>query len=890
MKRMKRLIPSLLLTLALLLTMSTPVHAGEGAKTDVIDAAVVFADFHVNQPPANASEQQLNEAYKTDFLRSVMTGIKNSGLPISTVTSSGDAFSVCEDSGDKPKYFCETAPITDTIQSVFGNIPVNYVWSDHDRYSDKFNTRDQNGNIHPIVTTEDKKNIEGGKTSGFVYGLDGKSNYYIYNLSMADLSTDDRYSSGFNSDEAVTATIKAFETQAAKLDPSKPLFIMSHQPLFDRRNDNGHALEWCDAINSVAENMDVAFFFGHNHNHDEVGDYTYQKGSTMPVACNPHMVNGKPECDSTNVKLNFTHLCAGYLNPGSHTAKKNTRIDTAMVITIYPDRINYSTYNKDGIYKDGFRVDLDVYRQAVPHVRRIELADHRDHYIAASGALNDYTGYHVNLPSDGKARTANISLPRPRPNSTLILGVYQLSEDGKKLTKIAATPNEDNTTLSFTTSSSGIYFIGTDLNPGATAGTTFNAGSLPTNTGTVYQKADSFENGGKYLLIGELGRYGEPIAYVNNNGNEGTENVSVNYSQIYLNNPNAVWTATGDDQNGYKLSNNGRYIGGETGNTVKGSSSEAAYLFYNAADVRLHTNSSTIKYLYYSTSGTEQWKFIDSKYSETSSRQMWIYREVPVCSHHAFACATTQPTSDSVGWTKRTCAICGYSDTAGNFTAPGSSNPEATIKITAMKEITTGSITQESTSSSSSTTSSNKTPANPTPNAPVVYEEKTIYVPVDNFENSGKYLLIGEETIGGAPLAHLNNNGDEGAQKVTINTTPLVTDTTTYQNGYIELSNANAVWTASGDTKNGFILSNNGKYIGTKSDNAGDTIRSSSSNAAKVIYDASADRLKTVSGTTKYLYYTTYSGEYWKWATSANSSTSSRNMQIFKEVTVKVAK
>ena len=77
------------------------------------------------------------------------------------------------------------------------------------------------------------------------------------------------------------------------------------------------------------------------------------------------------------------------------------------------------------------------------------------------------------------------------PTSGVTLGVYELSDDGKTLTKIAATPNEDNTTLSFTTTSSGIYFIGTDLNPGATAGTTLNAGSLPTNTGTVYQKADS---------------------------------------------------------------------------------------------------------------------------------------------------------------------------------------------------------------------------------------------------------------------------------------------------------------------------------------------------------------------------------------------------------------
>lgn len=868
MKRMKRLIPSLLLTLALLLTMSTPVHAGEDAKSDVIDAAVVFADFHVNQPPANASTQQLNEAYKTDFLRSVMTGIKNSGLPFSTVTSAGDAFSVCEDNGDNPKYFCETAPITNTIKSVLGNVSVNYVWSDHDRYSDKFNTRDQYGNINPI---------DGAKTSGFVYGLDGKTNYYIFNLSMADLSTDDRYNSGFNSDESIANTIASFKEIAETLDPEKPLFIMGHQPLFDRRNDNGHALEWCNAINEVANYMDVSYFFGHNHNHDKEYDYVYTKGQTMSVTNNS-------KGDSTDVKINFTHLCAGYLNPGSHTTNSKTRTNTAMIITIYPDRINYSTYNKDGLYTDAFSVNLDVKRDAVTNVSELKLKANRPYYEAASSVLNDYIGYAVNLASN--AANATVTLPRPIPGSHLTLGVYKLSDDGKTLTKVNTTPTSVVPTISFTTSSNGIYFIGTDLNPNAAAGTTFNAGAIPTDNGIKYRLTDSFENGGKYLLVGELAlNGGAPIAYVNNNGNEGIEEVSIYCDDIYLDNPNAVWTATGDDHSGYTLSNNGKYIGGETGNTVKGSFGEAAYLSYNATDIRLHTASTTPMYLYYSTSGTEQWKFNKSKNSDTSNRRMWIFKEVPVCDKHTYASITTPPTANSEGWTRSTCIFCGNQVT-NVVLYRGWSIPQASIEVTTMKESTT----KESTRSSSSSESCNKAPANPTVNAPVVYEEKTIYVPVDNFENNGKYLLIGEETIGGAPLAHLNNNGDEGAQKVTINTNPLITDTTTYQNGYIELSNANAVWTASGDTTNGFVLSNNGKYIGTKSDNAGDTIRSSSSNAAKVIYDASADRLKTASGTTKYLYYTTYSGEYWKWATSANSSTSSRNMQIFKEVTVKVAK
>ena len=56
------------------------------------------------------------------------------------------------------------------------------------------------------------------------------------------------------------------------------------------------------------------------------------------------------------------------------------------------------------------------------------------------------------------------------------------------------------------------------MNPNAAAGTTFNAGAIQTDNGIKYRLTDSFENGGKYLLVGELAlNGGDPIAYVNNN-------------------------------------------------------------------------------------------------------------------------------------------------------------------------------------------------------------------------------------------------------------------------------------------------------------------------------------------------------------------------------------
>lgn len=41
-------------------------------------------------------------------------------------------------------------------------------------------------------------------------------------------------------------------------------FNASHQPLFDNRNANAFTELWFDAINEVAKEMNVAYFYGNN--------------------------------------------------------------------------------------------------------------------------------------------------------------------------------------------------------------------------------------------------------------------------------------------------------------------------------------------------------------------------------------------------------------------------------------------------------------------------------------------------------------------------------------------------------------------------------------------------------------------------------------------------
>lgn len=344
--------------------------AVDAESKEVVDAAIIFTDLHTN-----------NGNYKESVINDIFTVLKNTGLPFSSVTSGGDAFSVNEDgSKDNGPYNGYTETISTSIRNALGNanIPVNYVWSDHDRYAYQENDTD---------TTDDDKTLL-DKTSHVVYGAgeDGilgtkdDGNYYVYALSMGDLCSYDRYAAGFSSNRQAngfTATvdlaIENFKADADKMKKDKPLLIVSHQPLLDNRNDNAFAEQWFNAINEVADDMDVAFFFGHNHKYDTKDDYYYAKGSTLPVATKNGWssfevgVGYKPSCDlqpANKTSINFTHMCGGYLNPSTTGSVDNstTRQNTAVAVTIYKDSIQFKTYGT-GTNSDKYPLDVTIERK-----------------------------------------------------------------------------------------------------------------------------------------------------------------------------------------------------------------------------------------------------------------------------------------------------------------------------------------------------------------------------------------------------------------------------------------------------------------------------------------------------------------------------------------------
>lgn len=328
MKGMKKLIAYLLCMAMLVGVVPMSVAAEEPvlpmAEESAVDAALFFSDLHTTATD-----------YKPELIKSVMGGATASGLNFSSVTSVGDAFSSNEDA-----YAGDTSAITASIREGLGNpeIPVFYAWSDHDRGA---NIENYTGLLY-------------GDNREYAKNYDEDANYYIYVISMSDMTSSTRYgvASTFTKEKLDT-----FTTIVENLDHSKPLFIASHQPLHDRRNDNQHAAEWYDVIYDAAELMDVTFFWGHNHTAetsvDKDGFYVAKDGSEQLL------IEGK----SNPVIPNFTYLNAGYLDSSDGYASACKNVVTA--VAIYEDKINYTLYDADGEYdsKQEFVLNVDVHRE-----------------------------------------------------------------------------------------------------------------------------------------------------------------------------------------------------------------------------------------------------------------------------------------------------------------------------------------------------------------------------------------------------------------------------------------------------------------------------------------------------------------------------------------------
>ena len=581
-KKLTNRVLSMLLVLVMVFGM-VPVHAFAADNAKAVDATVIFTDLHTG-----------NGDYKESTVKGIMTAFKNSGLPISSVTSGGDAFS-----SNESTYTAYTDTITGYIRNALGsNVPVSYVWSDHDRGA-------QNNSSSKTALDKTSRLVYGAGDDG-VYGTADDGNYYVYALSMADLCTYDRYSTGFNytassnnrAKNGYTSTvpqaIENFLTDAAKLNKDRPLFIVSHQPLFDNRNDNGWAEDWCNAINEVGTEMDVAFFYGHNHKYDSGSDYYYAKGSTMPVATRKftdgnswnfnYQVGSGWQYDkdlaSVNKVLNFTHMCAGYLSPATESG--TTRKGTAMAITIYPDSIRYTTYNSSGIYNGSYAVDKTV-------TREFAVTEPEEPVVPSEPAQTEPT-----VPSEPEATEPTVPT---EPEATEPPVSDEL--DSEKVYVLVDAPVDG-----------GKYLI---------------VNQTLTN-GDLSKDWDTDDDGMAVIRNGEGISYGYAVpkagTITDANGNVYTKGY-IDYTD-----ENAVWTVHASGK-AWIIENDGYYLNKGSDNGVSATKNSMTWNYTaNGDDSRLYNGSDYLYFTYYG-GDRNSWRWRTGTESGTSStRDIFFYQEV----------------------------------------------------------------------------------------------------------------------------------------------------------------------------------------------------------------------------------------------------------------------
>ena len=590
----------------------------------LVDATVIMSDLHVGTDKNGTTPK--DSASKKSLLQNVLMKIQEDYPNVSTVNSAGDMFS----SNESTKLVTgDASMITGWVQSVFGNADTNYVWTDHDR-----NTTDIDKKSH-LVQYE---------------------NYYVYLLSMGDLASNDRYSAGFNYtstnstnrvNAGFTATVEQaienFKAHTKDLDPTKPLLIVGHQPLFDRRDENAWAQYWVEAINEVGTKMDVVYFFGHNHKYDKAEDYYYAKGSEMPVPKWSDWnwryntgVQSTVSMGSTNVKLNFTHICAGYMDPG--TKGSTTRTGTALAVGIYENEIKLTVYDSEGVHDGTYAVTETVKRD---HVK-----------IPKSLAVTGKTNYEV-----------GDSIQTPTVKVTYTNGREETLTTGCTLTKItkvgAARANQEYTVEGFTFPEAGNYELTYTANVGsyqaqatlevsvAAEGdapsnpdteetpvldankVTLGGSTTTTTTKTVYVLATTIARNQAYLLVNGNAAGSGYHAVVNNSGSVGATSVTIksgdvngdNKNDIYIeleNASNALWTASAA-------------INATTNGTLKNGN---YYLYSGSSGLRLDTSSRNWKYnnnkLYYDTR-TDRYLTYNGGWTQTttSSSASQVYFYIP---------------------------------------------------------------------------------------------------------------------------------------------------------------------------------------------------------------------------------------------------------------------
>lgn len=240
----------------------------------------------------------------TSDVSSVFSGIKSSGLNYSTATFAGDTFN-----GSSKK---ET--VTSVVRTALGSNDIECFYS--------YGTHDSRSDI------ENKTEL--------VYS----GEYYIFVISQTDMASS-------------SPDTTVFTDAVAKMDHTKPLFIASHVPLHERRNDNNGAAKWYEAISAAAEEMDITFFWAHNHTEETSADiaaYYVRRDGEEKLS-----IQGGSE-----VIPNFTYMNAGYINANNQSPKRK---GIATTVQIYDDCMVFQDYNSSGEYTGNYSHNVSVERE-----------------------------------------------------------------------------------------------------------------------------------------------------------------------------------------------------------------------------------------------------------------------------------------------------------------------------------------------------------------------------------------------------------------------------------------------------------------------------------------------------------------------------------------------
>ena len=432
--------------------MLTASSAAAAAVSGVLDAAIFCSDVH-----GSSSD-----------LTSVMGGIKTSGVTYSAIGFVGDT--------------CLTVAKTESaVNSGLGYTPTV---------------------MFSYASSHDTENSADISTNWDYSGeVENVSDYYlVYTVRETDMKTDT------GADEDFTTWYNGLTAEEKTL----PIFIMSHRPLHERRNDNAGAAGWYTAVSAAAETSDIVFFWAHNHTDESSADtkayYVPNDGSeTITV-----------EGGST-VGLNFTYMNAGYINANN---QKPARIGVATTVQITADSLVFQDYDESGEYDGDYSHNVTVTRNnaaSTPTLESIAIFGKNSYTVGEELALTVTATY-----SDGSTENVTTDATLSGYNMTTA-GTYTVTATYEGLTATYTIVVEDPyiTGIAITTLPTTVTFDqGDELDTnGLVVTATYNNGTTAKVTPTSFTGYDMSKAGEQTVTVNY---------YVNGTNWQATYKITVN--------------------------------------------------------------------------------------------------------------------------------------------------------------------------------------------------------------------------------------------------------------------------------------------------------------------------------------------------------------------------